>query len=156
MTSSCLCSASSQTVSFYNKDERGEIQRVSFNNNRVKQIFHGSFHKVNAGRGPGSGRGQPCGSVREGACSSCRDTRLENMGSAPFVLNNELRAGQRRREAASDGDLPARRCNNPESDLQQLHLLQALTHLQHQAAPSLCCPRLSGGRTVSLAATCPA
>ncbi|XP_055362274.1 collagen alpha-1(XII) chain isoform X3 [Betta splendens] len=37
---------SSQTVSFYNKDERGEIQRVSFDNNQVKQLFHGSFHKL--------------------------------------------------------------------------------------------------------------
>uniref|UniRef100_A0A3Q3LUA7 Collagen, type XII, alpha 1b n=1 Tax=Mastacembelus armatus TaxID=205130 RepID=A0A3Q3LUA7_9TELE len=37
---------SSQTVSFYNKDERGEIQRVTFDNNQVKKIFHGSFHKL--------------------------------------------------------------------------------------------------------------
>lgn len=45
--SSCLCSASSQTVSFYNKDETGEIQRVTFDSMQVKRIFHGSFHKVN-------------------------------------------------------------------------------------------------------------
>ncbi|XP_028252836.1 collagen alpha-1(XII) chain isoform X3 [Parambassis ranga] len=37
---------SSQTVSFYNKDERGEIQRVTFDNSQVKRIFHGSFHKL--------------------------------------------------------------------------------------------------------------
>ncbi|XP_056150871.1 collagen alpha-1(XII) chain isoform X2 [Lampris incognitus] len=37
---------SSQTVSFYNKDERGEIQRVTFDNDHVKRIFHGSFHKL--------------------------------------------------------------------------------------------------------------
>ncbi|KAM4632934.1 collagen alpha-1(XII) chain isoform 2-T3 [Polymixia lowei] len=37
---------SSQTVSFYNKDERGEIQRVTFDNDQVKRIFHGSFHKL--------------------------------------------------------------------------------------------------------------
>ncbi|KAA8582941.1 hypothetical protein FQN60_015487 [Etheostoma spectabile] len=36
----------SQTVSFYNKDTRGEIQRVTFNNDQVKRIFHGSFHKL--------------------------------------------------------------------------------------------------------------
>nr|XP_057921467.1 collagen alpha-1(XII) chain isoform X1 [Doryrhamphus excisus] len=35
-----------QTVSFYNKDERGEIQRVTFDEPQVKQIFHGSFHKL--------------------------------------------------------------------------------------------------------------
>uniref|UniRef100_A0A671W2B6 Collagen alpha-1(XII) chain n=1 Tax=Sparus aurata TaxID=8175 RepID=A0A671W2B6_SPAAU len=37
---------SSKTVSFYNKDERGEIQRVTFDNDQVKRIFHGSFHKL--------------------------------------------------------------------------------------------------------------
>uniref|UniRef100_A0A672YMG0 Collagen type XII alpha 1 chain n=1 Tax=Sphaeramia orbicularis TaxID=375764 RepID=A0A672YMG0_9TELE len=37
---------SSQTVSFYNKDERGEIQRVTFDGDQVKRIFHGSFHKL--------------------------------------------------------------------------------------------------------------
>ncbi|XP_072219016.1 collagen alpha-1(XII) chain isoform X1 [Leuresthes tenuis] len=37
---------SSQTVSFYNKDERGEIQRVTFDSSQVKRIFHGSFHKL--------------------------------------------------------------------------------------------------------------
>ncbi|XP_069371492.1 collagen alpha-1(XII) chain isoform X2 [Paralichthys olivaceus] len=37
---------SSQTVSFYNKDERGEIQRVTFDNGQVKKIFHGSYHKL--------------------------------------------------------------------------------------------------------------
>ncbi|XP_037606721.1 collagen alpha-1(XII) chain isoform X5 [Sebastes umbrosus] len=37
---------SRQTVSFYNKDTSGEIQRVTFDNDRVKRIFHGSFHKL--------------------------------------------------------------------------------------------------------------
>ncbi|XP_069033568.1 collagen alpha-1(XII) chain isoform X2 [Embiotoca jacksoni] len=37
---------SAQTVSFYNKDERGEIQRVTFDSSEVKKIFHGSFHKL--------------------------------------------------------------------------------------------------------------
>uniref|UniRef100_A0A3B4UBZ5 Collagen type XII alpha 1 chain n=1 Tax=Seriola dumerili TaxID=41447 RepID=A0A3B4UBZ5_SERDU len=37
---------SSQTVSFYNKDERGEIQRVTFDSAQVKRMFHGSFHKL--------------------------------------------------------------------------------------------------------------
>uniref|UniRef100_A0A8C7QL92 Collagen alpha-1(XII) chain n=1 Tax=Oncorhynchus mykiss TaxID=8022 RepID=A0A8C7QL92_ONCMY len=36
---------SSQTISYYNKDTRGEIQRVTFDNDQVKRIFHGSFHK---------------------------------------------------------------------------------------------------------------
>uniref|UniRef100_A0A3P9D789 Collagen alpha-1(XII) chain n=1 Tax=Maylandia zebra TaxID=106582 RepID=A0A3P9D789_9CICH len=37
---------SSQTVSFYNKDESGELQRVTFDTREVKKIFHGSFHKL--------------------------------------------------------------------------------------------------------------
>ncbi|KAJ8389361.1 hypothetical protein AAFF_G00120690 [Aldrovandia affinis] len=37
---------SSKTMSFYNKDTRGETQRVTFDNDKVKQIFHGSFHKL--------------------------------------------------------------------------------------------------------------
>ncbi|XP_041716802.1 collagen alpha-1(XII) chain isoform X6 [Coregonus clupeaformis] len=37
---------SSQTISYYNKDTRGEIQRVTFDNDQVKKIFHGSFHKL--------------------------------------------------------------------------------------------------------------
>jgi len=41
-----LFSASSRVISFYNKDSRGEIQKVSFDNDLVKKVFHGSFHKV--------------------------------------------------------------------------------------------------------------
>ncbi|XP_049340727.1 collagen alpha-1(XII) chain isoform X3 [Astyanax mexicanus] len=37
---------SSQTVAFYNKDTRGEIQKATFDNHQVKKIFHGSFHKL--------------------------------------------------------------------------------------------------------------
>lgn len=41
-----VISASSKTLTFYNKDTRGEIQRASFNEEQVKRVFHGSFHKV--------------------------------------------------------------------------------------------------------------
>lgn len=41
-----IFSASTQTVSFYNQDESGGIQRVTFDSEQVKKIFHGSFHKV--------------------------------------------------------------------------------------------------------------
>ncbi|XP_061699936.1 collagen alpha-1(XII) chain isoform X2 [Syngnathoides biaculeatus] len=37
---------SSKTITFYNKDTRGEIQRATFNEEQVKRIFHGSFHKL--------------------------------------------------------------------------------------------------------------
>ncbi|XP_053093288.1 collagen alpha-1(XII) chain isoform X3 [Pangasianodon hypophthalmus] len=37
---------SSKVITFYNKDTRGELQKVTFNNDKVKRIFHGSFHKL--------------------------------------------------------------------------------------------------------------
>ncbi|XP_052009198.1 collagen alpha-1(XII) chain-like isoform X2 [Xyrauchen texanus] len=37
---------SSRVISFYNKNTRGEIQKVSFDSDHVKKIFHGSFHKI--------------------------------------------------------------------------------------------------------------
>ncbi|XP_060790300.1 collagen alpha-1(XII) chain isoform X3 [Neoarius graeffei] len=39
-------SPSSKAIIFYNKDTRGEIQKVTFDNEQVKRIFHGSFHKL--------------------------------------------------------------------------------------------------------------
>lgn len=39
-------SASSKVLSFFNKDARGEVQTVTFDNDEVKKIFYGSFHKV--------------------------------------------------------------------------------------------------------------
>ncbi|XP_060735731.1 collagen alpha-1(XII) chain isoform X2 [Tachysurus vachellii] len=37
---------SSRVITFYNKDTRGELQKVTFDNEKVKRIFHGSFHKL--------------------------------------------------------------------------------------------------------------
>ncbi|KAJ7988915.1 hypothetical protein DPEC_G00314140 [Dallia pectoralis] len=37
---------SSKTITFYNKDTRGEIQKATFKEEQVKRIFHGSFHKL--------------------------------------------------------------------------------------------------------------
>uniref|UniRef100_A0A8C9QXQ4 Collagen alpha-1(XII) chain n=1 Tax=Scleropages formosus TaxID=113540 RepID=A0A8C9QXQ4_SCLFO len=37
---------SSKTISFYNLDTQGKVQSVAFDNDKVKQIFHGSFHKL--------------------------------------------------------------------------------------------------------------
>ncbi|XP_077566419.1 collagen alpha-1(XII) chain isoform X2 [Stigmatopora nigra] len=37
---------SKQTLSFYNTDESGRIQRVTFDQPAVKRLFHGSFHKL--------------------------------------------------------------------------------------------------------------
>ncbi|KFV66422.1 Collagen alpha-1(XII) chain, partial [Dryobates pubescens] len=35
-----------KVLSFFNKDTRGEVQTVTFDNDEVKKIFYGSFHKV--------------------------------------------------------------------------------------------------------------
>nr|XP_015825821.2 collagen alpha-1(XII) chain isoform X3 [Nothobranchius furzeri] len=43
---------SSQTVTFYNKDTRGEIQKAVFNEAQVKRVFHGSFHKLHISVSP--------------------------------------------------------------------------------------------------------
>lgn len=41
-----LITASSKTLSFFNKDTRGEVQTVTFDTDEVKALFYGSFHKV--------------------------------------------------------------------------------------------------------------
>lgn len=41
-----LITASSKTLSFFNKDIRGEVQTVTFDTDEVKTLFYGSFHKV--------------------------------------------------------------------------------------------------------------
>ncbi|XP_067335458.1 collagen alpha-1(XII) chain isoform X2 [Channa argus] len=43
---------SSKTITFYNKDTRGEIQKVTFNEEQVKRVFHGSFHKLHISISP--------------------------------------------------------------------------------------------------------
>uniref|UniRef100_A0A673X5J4 Collagen alpha-1(XII) chain n=1 Tax=Salmo trutta TaxID=8032 RepID=A0A673X5J4_SALTR len=43
---------SSKTITFYNKDTRGEIQRAPFNEDQVKRVFHGSFHKLHISVSP--------------------------------------------------------------------------------------------------------
>uniref|UniRef100_A0AAR2LT43 Collagen alpha-1(XII) chain n=1 Tax=Pygocentrus nattereri TaxID=42514 RepID=A0AAR2LT43_PYGNA len=43
---------SSRTITFYNKDTRGELQRATFDNDQVKRIFHGSFHKLHISISP--------------------------------------------------------------------------------------------------------
>ncbi|KAF7690441.1 hypothetical protein HF521_012245 [Silurus meridionalis] len=45
---------SKQTVSFYNKDTRGEIQKATFDSPQLKKIFHGSFHKLHIMVSPNS------------------------------------------------------------------------------------------------------
>ncbi|TTT46706.1 Collagen alpha-1(XII) chain [Bagarius yarrelli] len=37
---------SKQTLSFYNKDTRGELQKATFDSPQLKKMFHGSFHKL--------------------------------------------------------------------------------------------------------------
>ncbi|XP_028812322.1 collagen alpha-1(XII) chain isoform X2 [Denticeps clupeoides] len=37
---------SNKVLTFYNKDTSGQIQKVTFNSDPVKKVFHGSFHKL--------------------------------------------------------------------------------------------------------------
>uniref|UniRef100_A0A8C7UMR5 Collagen, type XII, alpha 1b n=1 Tax=Oncorhynchus mykiss TaxID=8022 RepID=A0A8C7UMR5_ONCMY len=57
---------SSQTISYYNKDTRGEIQRVTFDNDQVKRIFHGSFHKREESKCPSLPKACTCTSESTG------------------------------------------------------------------------------------------
>uniref|UniRef100_A0A673B2H7 Collagen alpha-1(XII) chain n=1 Tax=Sphaeramia orbicularis TaxID=375764 RepID=A0A673B2H7_9TELE len=41
-----------KTITFYNKDTRGEIQKAMFNEEQVKRVFHGSFHKLHISISP--------------------------------------------------------------------------------------------------------
>uniref|UniRef100_UPI00398F45FB collagen alpha-1(XII) chain-like n=1 Tax=Pristiophorus japonicus TaxID=55135 RepID=UPI00398F45FB len=41
-----LLDGNSQTLSYFNKDERGESQTITFDNEDMKKVFYGSFHKV--------------------------------------------------------------------------------------------------------------
>ncbi|KAL4649016.1 collagen alpha-1(XII) chain-like isoform X1 [Arapaima gigas] len=41
-----IINPSSKTISFYNLDSQGKVQSVTFDDDKVKQIFHGSFHKL--------------------------------------------------------------------------------------------------------------
>ncbi|XP_059841504.1 collagen alpha-1(XII) chain-like isoform X2 [Hypanus sabinus] len=41
-----LLDGNSQTLSYFNKDERGESQTITFDNEDVKKLFYGNFHKV--------------------------------------------------------------------------------------------------------------
>ncbi|KAF5892201.1 collagen alpha-1(XII) chain-like isoform X3, partial [Clarias magur] len=45
---------SKQTISFYNKDTRGELQKATFDSPQLKKIFHGSFHKLHIMVSPSS------------------------------------------------------------------------------------------------------
>ncbi|XP_058235769.1 collagen alpha-1(XII) chain isoform X2 [Hemibagrus wyckioides] len=47
---------SKQTISFYNKDTRGELQKATFDTPQLKKIFHGSFHKLHIMVSPNSVR----------------------------------------------------------------------------------------------------
>ncbi|XP_048391729.1 collagen alpha-1(XII) chain isoform X1 [Stegostoma tigrinum] len=41
-----LLDGNSKTLSYFNKDERGESQTITFDNEYVKKLFYGNFHKV--------------------------------------------------------------------------------------------------------------
>ncbi|XP_061897868.1 collagen alpha-1(XII) chain-like isoform X2 [Entelurus aequoreus] len=69
---------SSKTITFYNKNTRGEIQKASFNEEQVKRIFHGSFHKLHITVSPDKVKlNLDCQEVAEKPVKQARNITLE-------------------------------------------------------------------------------
>nr|XP_023664029.1 collagen alpha-1(XII) chain-like [Paramormyrops kingsleyae] len=88
---------SSRTITFYNKDTRGEIQRATFDSEPVRKIFHGSFHKLHMTITPKSVKlNVDCQTVAEKEIKEARNVSVDgtetlgkmrnSKGSATFQL----------------------------------------------------------------------
>ncbi|XP_068607999.1 collagen alpha-1(XII) chain [Brachionichthys hirsutus] len=89
---------SSKTISFYNKDTRGEIQKATFNEERVKRVFHGSFHKLHITVSPDKVKlNLDCQEVAEKPIKEANNITLD--GSE--VLGKMVRSGGGRRNSAT-------------------------------------------------------
>ncbi|XP_061158183.1 collagen alpha-1(XII) chain-like isoform X19 [Syngnathus typhle] len=83
---------SSKTITFYNKDTRGEIQRAIFNEEQVKRIFHGSFHKLHITVSPEKVKlNLDCQEVGEKPIKEASNITLEGTE----VLGKMVRSGRR-------------------------------------------------------------
>ncbi|KAM9842426.1 collagen alpha-1(XII) chain [Aulostomus maculatus] len=89
---------SSKTITFYNKDTRGEIQRATFNEEQVKRVFHGSFHKLHISISPEKVKlNLDCQEVAEKPIKEASNISLE--GSE--VLGKMVKSGGGRRQSAT-------------------------------------------------------
>ncbi|RVE57033.1 hypothetical protein OJAV_G00212260 [Oryzias javanicus] len=89
---------SSKTITFYNKDTRGEIQRASFNEEQVKRIFHGSFHKLHITVSPEKVKlSVDCQEVAEKPIKEANNITLEGYE----VLGKMVKSGGGKRQSAT-------------------------------------------------------
>ncbi|XP_028250570.1 collagen alpha-1(XII) chain isoform X2 [Parambassis ranga] len=89
---------SSKTVTFYNKDTRGEIQKASFNEPQVQRLFHGSFHKLHITISPEKVKlNLDCQEVAEKPIKEANNISLD--GSE--VLGKMVKSGGGKRQSAT-------------------------------------------------------
>uniref|UniRef100_A0A3B5B010 Collagen alpha-1(XII) chain n=1 Tax=Stegastes partitus TaxID=144197 RepID=A0A3B5B010_9TELE len=89
---------SSKTITFYNKDTRGEIQRATFNEEQVKRVFHGSFHKIHISISPEKVKlNLDCQEVAEKPIKEANNITLEGYE----VLGKMVKSGGGKRQSAT-------------------------------------------------------
>ncbi|KAL7379726.1 hypothetical protein ABVT39_004851 [Epinephelus coioides] len=89
---------SSKTIAFYNKDTRGEIQKATFNEEQVKRVFHGSFHKLHISISPEKVKlNLDCKEVAEKPIKEASNITLEGNE----VLGKLSKSGGGRRQSAT-------------------------------------------------------
>uniref|UniRef100_A0A8C8A3I2 Collagen, type XII, alpha 1a n=1 Tax=Oryzias sinensis TaxID=183150 RepID=A0A8C8A3I2_9TELE len=88
----------SKTLTFYNKDTRGEIQRAVFNEEQVKRVFHGSFHKLHITVSPEKVKlNVDCQEVAEKPIKEANNITLEGYE----VLGKMVKSGGGKRQSAT-------------------------------------------------------
>ncbi|KAM7403882.1 hypothetical protein PAMA_004351 [Pampus argenteus] len=89
---------SSKTITFYNKDTRGEVQRAMFNEEQVKRVFHGSFHKLHISISPDTVKlNLDCQAVAEKPIKEANNISVEGYE----VLGKMVKSGGGRRQSAT-------------------------------------------------------
>ncbi|CAG5866270.1 unnamed protein product [Menidia menidia] len=89
---------SSKTLTFYNKDTRGEIQKAVFNEEQVKRVFHGSFHKLHISVSPEKVKlNLDCQEVAEKPIKEANNITVEGYE----VLGKMVKSGGGKRQSAT-------------------------------------------------------
>lgn len=89
---------SSKTITFYNKDTRGEIQKAAFNEEQVKRVFHGSFHKLHISISPEKVKlNVDCQEVAEKPIKAANNITVDGNE----VLGKMVKSGGGRRQSAT-------------------------------------------------------